>query len=313
MIALLCILGLLAALMLWLPRRSAADAAAPRLHLRGAPAADAPPPIPRIIWTYWHTPERPQVVRRCLHNWAECNPGYEVRCVSAADLALYVDEQTLPAGFSSLTPARQSDVLRLYFLQRYGGIWLDASIILTRSLDWMRDLQQQNGVDYVGFYLDRYTTQPECPVIDSWCMAAPPGRVFVADWLEEFSGRALSGDVNAYVAAIEARPDRERIVQKIDSPGYMAIHVCAQVVLTRTDPRLCLVRAEDSAYFYQARGRWKRAWLFISLLILRRPAQPPALVKLRGGERRKLEPYLRRGWYSRNSLIGRHLGAEANG
>jgi hypothetical protein len=268
----------------------------------------APAPVPRIIWSYWHAGQPPLVVERCFRNWSDHNPGYSVRCVSAQTLADYVEPQELPAGFGQMPPARQSDVLRLYFLRRYGGIWLDSSIILTRSLDWMIAAQQQSRAEYLGFYLQRYTTHADCPVIDSWCMAAPPASPFVSAWFEEFSRRALAGDVNDYIERVRSMPESERILQNIASPGYMAIHVAAQVVLAGGGAfRLALIRAEDSAYFYQQWSRWKRAGLFASLLLLRTPHRAPALIKLRGGERRKLEPYLRRNFYRADSLAGRHL------
>jgi mannosyltransferase OCH1-like enzyme len=37
----------------------------------------------------------------------------------------------------TLTLAKRSDWVRLELLNRYGGIWLDASTILTESLAWV--------------------------------------------------------------------------------------------------------------------------------------------------------------------------------
>lgn len=271
----------------------------------------APGAIPRIIWSYWHSGEQPEVVRACLRNWAALNPGYEIRVVSAAELSVYVDAAEVPESFHRAPPARQSDWLRLYFLKRYGGIWLDASIILTRSLDWMIEIQSQSGADYVGYYLDRYTLDPERPVMDSWCMAAPAGSAMVVDWFNEMhQGAFILGDV-AYLQALESSGHSARVLQAIANPDYMMIHVTGQNVLHRGGAyRLHLRRAEDCAYFYQAMHgwRWKRLGLYSCLLCLRSPAHAPAMIKLRGGERRKLEPYLKRRLYTQRSLAGRLLG-----
>ncbi|MCU0966036.1 MAG: capsular polysaccharide synthesis protein [Burkholderiaceae bacterium] len=268
--------------------------------------------IPRIIWSYWHGGEQPEVVRACLRNWAALNPGYEIRVVSAADLAVHVDVAEVPDSFHRSPPARQSDWLRLYFLKRYGGIWLDASIILTRSLDWMIEVQSQSGADYVGYYLDRYTLAPERPVMDSWCMAAPAGSALVTDWFNEMhQGAFILGDAG-YLQALENSGQSARVLQAIASPDYMMIHVTGQDVLHRGGAyRLHLRCAEDCAYFYQALHGWrlKRLGLFVCLLYLRSPRHAPAMIKLRGGERRKLEPYLQRRIYTQLSLVGRLLSA----
>lgn len=274
------------------------------------PAPGSIPPIPRIIWAYWHTREQPLVVERCLHSWRQLNPGFAVNMVSAETLFEFVSRDELPQGFAALTPARQSDWLRLYLLRRYGGIWLDASIVLTRSLDWMIDQQTRRQAHFLGFYLDRYTQRPECPVIDSWCLSAPPDSAFVRDWYAEFTEQALTLGDQAYLLQLRSEGISESVLQNIASPDYMVIHVCAQRVLHRGGAyRLSLIRAEDSAYFYQAKGRWKRPLLFLSLLIFKRPLRPPALIKLRGGERRKLETWLRRGWFSRGSMASQLLSS----
>lgn len=283
----------------------------PAVVVYDSTAGDAPDPgrVPRIAWSYWHTDEPPLVVERCLRNWAELNPDFEINLVTRRRLIEFVEKEDFPAAFPNLGPARQSDWLRLYLLHRYGGIWLDASIILTRPLDWMIEAQAKSRAHYAGFFLDRYTVRPDCPVIDSWSMAAPKGSRFVADWLAELSGPALA-ESESYIESLGNPAQRAKVLQHIESPLYMTIHVAAQAVLQRQKGyRLHLIRAEDSAYFFQAwSGRWKRAGFFACLLLFRKGSALPPLIKLRGGERRKLEPYLRRGLFSRASIVGTCLG-----
>lgn len=298
----------LAALAVYLLRPAPDAPAQPRVVRYQTDEAAATGGIPRIIWSYWHSDEQPLVVQRCLANWARHNAHYEIRMVSAATLDRYVPASERPRDFARMSPARQSDWLRLYFLHRDGGIWLDASIILTQSLDWLRDAQARDGAHYVGFYLDRYTTQAQRPIIDSWCMAAPPGSPFIADWLAEFTDKAWALGDAAYLQALHASGEASKLLQNIASPAYMMIHVTAQRVLHQGGAyRLHLIRAEDSAYFYQVASHWRRGLLFATLLLRRAPRTPPPLIKLRGGERRKLEPYLARSGHVRGSIAGQHL------
>lgn len=280
--------------------------AQPRItRLATRPPTELAPAIPRIIWSYWHSAEQPEVVRRCIANWARHNPDYKIHVLSAATLSQHVPAADRPADFDRHSPARQSDWLRLYLLHRHGGIWLDASIILTRSLDWMLHAQQADSADYLGFYLQRYTTRPQCPVIDSWAMAAPAGSPFMADWFAEFSGRAWPLGDAQYLAELHTHDYAAEVLQRIASPDYMMIHVTAQRVLQRGGAyRLHLIRAEDSAYFYQHASRWRRGFFFANLLLRPAPKAPAALIKLRGGERRKLEPYLSSRCIHSKSIFG---------
>lgn len=266
--------------------------------------------VPRVLWSYWHSAELPLVVSQCLENWAHHNPGYAIHLVNAANFSQFVDAADLPSAFARASPARQSDWMRLYLLHRYGGIWLDASIILTRSLDWLIDGQRTHGAEFAGFYLDRYTVRPDDPIIDSWCLAAPEGSRFIADWYRELNDEALRLGDAAYLARLEAEGQLVHLRQNIADPAYLIIHMCAQRVLHRnavSSYRLALTRAEDSAYYYQSLSNWRRPRLYARLLLWRHPLQPAPLIKLRGGERRKLEAYLRHGRYRRDSLVGRQL------
>jgi hypothetical protein len=301
-----------AALLFWLSRPAESSPESPRilLHERG----QAPVPtqaVPRILWSYWIGTHRPLVVQRCLANWTRHCRDWEIRLLGPENLARYVDTAELPPSFGQLTPERQSDWLRLYLLQRHGGVWIDASMILTRSMDWIIDAQRQSHAQYLGFYLQRYTQRPEAPIVDSWCMAAPPDSPFVCAWYREL-GEALAIGDQAYLARLEDGGRLARLRQGIRDPAYLIIHMCGQVVLEREpDYRLQLWLAEDTAYFFQSRSRWRRLRLYRRLLLHPQPARTTPLIKLRGGERKKLEPYLRYRLYRRSSLVGRQLMDDA--
>ena len=95
-------------------------------------------------------------------------------------------------------------------------------------------------------------------------------------------------------------------------PEYLLSHVVAQNVLQNHGAcRFYLTKAEDSAYFYQIKSKWKRRRLYWRLLFLRHPESGPALIKLRGGERNKLEKFLRWKLYRKTSIVGVHLMREA--
>jgi len=276
------------------------------------PAAPAGAAVPRIVWSYWHDDHPPEVVRRCVANWQALNPGYAIHLLNARTVADFLPD--VPAGLSRLGVPKQSDWIRLALLARHGGIWLDSSIILTEPLDWMLHKQQASGAQYLGFYLDRYAAGTDRPLVDSWCMAAPPASAFVQDWLALFRAEVVDGDTEAYLQKLRDEGRFDEVVQKLGSPTYHTVHVCAQDLLQRRPGgwRLLLLRAEDSAYAFQARSRWKRRRLYLHLLLNPVPVPNTPLIKLRGGERRKLESYLRHKIFRTRSIVGRYLYRSAD-
>lgn len=307
LLACACVLLAIAG-MLWLRRPVESTPLQPvSILLEGAGPIANDARIPRRLWSYWHDDQVPLVVHRCLQNWRRQCAGWEIELVLGSTLHRHVDPADLPDGFDRLAPARRSDWLRLYLLARHGGVWIDASTILTESLDWLVEAQAATRAEYLGYYLDGFCVAGRTPVLDSWCMAAPPGMPFVQAWLAELC-RALRAGDDAYLAALRRDGRYERLVQRISRPAYLIVHICAQAVLDDGRPyRLLLWRAEDTAYFLQRVSHWRRLRLYRRLLAHPAPARPPRLLKLRGGERNKLEGYFAHHLYRKDSIVGRYL------
>ena len=243
--------------------------------------------IPKILWTYWNQPEPDAFVRQCLQNWRRHCPNHALRLVHPGNLHEHVTPSDLPASFAALHPTKQSDWLRLYLVHRFGGYWLDSTTVLTRSLDWMDALHQRHRAGFTGFYLDGFTHDPSHPVVESWAFGAPPDAPFMAAWQREFHHALIEVGPTAYLARLRQSENAAAVFQGIRDPEYLLIHVTAQQVLRRAnDFRLTLLRAEDTAFFYQRALWWKWYLLYPKLCLVTTQAQPAPLIKLRGGERR---------------------------
>jgi hypothetical protein len=279
--------------------------------LPGVPAAPHPRAIPPILWAYWSGGTPPLLVERCFVQWRRLHPGFEVRILDADTVRHYVPD--IPPALASAAIAKQSDWLRLELLRRYGGIWLDASTILTAPLDWVLAEQARTGADYLGYYLERFTTVPERPVVESWFMAAPAGSPFIEDLQREFTDEVITRTGQGYIDHLRAQGLYEQVCQRIEPPDYLSIHLAMQVVLLRGGAyRLLLAKAEDGPFYYHRLGRWGRTALKMRILFARIGTELPAIVKLRAPDRRRLDDYLARGLYLPDSLVGHLLMADAN-
>ncbi|GGB98585.1 hypothetical protein GCM10007205_04870 [Oxalicibacterium flavum] len=270
--------------------------------------SDRPPAgeIPSVIWAYWNGAQPPLLIQRCFENWRRFNPDFRICILNDETLPQYLPE--VAAHLGRIPVAKRSDWIRLELLYRHGGIWLDASTILTESLEWVGRRQLEAGADFVGYYLEQYTTRTTSPVVESWFMAAPAGSAFIGDALREFVAAAIPRSGAEYVAYLRERGSYDQLRQNIDIPEYLSIHLAMQVVLQGGGRyRLCLGKAEDGPYALHVLGKWGRTPLKIRLFFSRVRGELPSLIKLRSPDRKRLDQYLLRQLYVKDSIADRFL------
>lgn len=108
---------------------------------------------PKIIWQFWYQGfnQAPPIVKCCLLNtqkFAE-QYGYRYVLLEESNLSYYLDlnpiiRKKLNKGF---TITSLSDLIRGKLLYLFGGIWLDATLLITGDFDSI--LQQSNRILYV--------------------------------------------------------------------------------------------------------------------------------------------------------------------
>lgn len=108
----------------------------------------------KIIWQYWaqgFDSDLPEVVRVCLASVERFKGDYEIIRLSDETIADYVDLpefvwQKRGHGFSV---TGFSNVLRLALLYLYGGVWIDATVLLTKTIP-----DKYSGYDFFMYRRD---------------------------------------------------------------------------------------------------------------------------------------------------------------
>ena len=105
-----------------------------------------------IIWSFWEG-QPPDVVLRCFESIRIHNTERPFIVVSRATLPKFLDTSDFPLSHGKQgTPDSFSKVqyladwVRLTLLEKYGGIWLDASVICTSSVD--RWIVEEDAIVY---------------------------------------------------------------------------------------------------------------------------------------------------------------------
>lgn len=131
------------------------------------------------VWTYWHSSYQPKIVKRCIKNWKTVGSCTDVRVLNRNTVLKWIPEETM-AEFSSITnnEANKSDLIRLYLLHRYGGIWMDASVFANRKLSsWV-----PKGDTVFCFKADRFSKK-NVTCLENFFIKAKPGDKLIKDWL----------------------------------------------------------------------------------------------------------------------------------
>ena len=104
-------------------------------HQRSEAESRGEPAVPKIVWSAWlqGMDNAPELVKACLASQKKHMGGYEFRVL---DLNSYRQWVELPEYVvkkyrnGQMPPAAFSDLIRLAVLKKYGGVWMDATVLL---------------------------------------------------------------------------------------------------------------------------------------------------------------------------------------
>ncbi|KAJ3209131.1 hypothetical protein HDU67_006374 [Dinochytrium kinnereticum] len=248
------------------PRQSPSPQPSPSFPLPETPAlqldlthqASTKRSIPKLIWTYWDTLDSeplPWMISAMIRGWRHQNPSYTVVVLRPSKLSEHI-HVPLPATFFSptTTPQQRATWVRLAVLFKHGGIWVDASMIITGSLD---ALVQGGGKEAFAFRLEAFSRDtvagPKMPVYETYFVATVPGGSWIKAWFDEYS---LVFDVFEcsdryldYLKAVYGEEMYEKIIQKINDPSYLKLTVASQKVLVQRLANIGNTTADDSTGF----------------------------------------------------------------
>ncbi|CAK9052026.1 unnamed protein product [Durusdinium trenchii] len=125
--------------------------------------------VPPIMWTYWEQgwEDAPLLCQACAKSWEGMNPHLSLQKISGADLPDLLPELCYKTRFWELPAGQRSDLVRLSLLEKFGGLWVDATLFCTSPvMPWLSALKQADTSE--GSSLSSSGT-PKCgPMTPSW-------------------------------------------------------------------------------------------------------------------------------------------------
>lgn len=113
-------------------------------------------PYVKILWMYWEQGienildyKNGKYNKMCFDGWKKLNPDWDIRILNKKTSLKYIPELS---NFDHLTMQSRADLLRIKLLEKYGGVWADASTLPMKPLTgWIESCD--NGT---GIFLYRY-------------------------------------------------------------------------------------------------------------------------------------------------------------
>lgn len=155
-----------------------------------------------FVWTFWEGTPSP-LVDICLERIDKsCEEGsthsvkYTHIHLSSKNLKEYLEDIDSFSCYAEGKSALKSDVIRLYLLKKYGGLWLDCSIFVLRSMD---EIFPENDLNcFQAFFNPANYKETEdkydFPIIETSAMYSPPNFPLVNDWFNETVSLEKCGD-----------------------------------------------------------------------------------------------------------------------
>lgn len=109
--------------------------------------------IPKTIFLYWNKgiQNAPYVVKTCIESIKYYSHTYHIEIIDDSNIGKYV--QLPEFVFQKNFPIQlKADILRTLLLHKYGGIWLDATLMLNISLsEWLDDLLDRDFFTFFNY------------------------------------------------------------------------------------------------------------------------------------------------------------------
>lgn len=166
------------------------------------------------IWIYWNSPlpEAPEIVRLSVQSWINFNPEYEVIVLNdeVLESKLGFDFNAIFEIFNiRLTLANKADLLRLYLLSRYGGIWADATTFCVKPLSiWLPGIASEN--EFFTFRQNKVRSRP----IEVWFIYADQGSPIIKRTLDMFIDYLSRERINAIYVSNSKKKMRKLGIEK---------------------------------------------------------------------------------------------------
>lgn len=132
--------------------------------------------IPKKIWLFWDNPNNiPWIVKFNIYKIKKNNSDFDLIIINKKNYKEYVDLSMFNLTEKMFnTPQYFSDLLRIFLLSKYGGVWVDSTLIIWKNLKNLI-----GNEDELIFFQNKHNSRRGTLALESWFIAAVPNHVFI--------------------------------------------------------------------------------------------------------------------------------------
>lgn len=209
--------------------------------------------LPKKIWTYWNDVNIPENISKILnYNKNKLEPEWEINLLNDNNLNQYIDINKFPEKYNNLGVQHKADLIRLMLLEKYGGVWMDATVVINSKDEFNKlyDNTVAKKSEFTGFTLhNKNDSFKYHQYIENWFIMAPENSKFIRLLLKEYI-TAINMEFEKYGKYIIDEL-KINIGDEIKNFGnYLTQHKCIQTVIQKYDgePNILLYKSEDSMF-----------------------------------------------------------------
>lgn len=142
--------------------------------------------IPKTIWFFWEQglDNAPYIVKKCYASWKKYNQNWDLILLDGKNICDYLPNlsQVIAknAKFLEKRKALYADIVRINLLNKYGGVWVDATCFCCQPLEkWL------GKYSYSGFFAFRNIHKDR--LIESWFIVSSPNSIITNKWCKEIN------------------------------------------------------------------------------------------------------------------------------
>lgn len=153
--------------------------------------------IPKIIhYTWFSNDKMPSNTIECINTWKQFMPDYELRLWDMKALQ-EIDSEYLQEALEAKKWACAADLVRLYAVYHYGGIYMDTDVKVFKSFDPLLHHRVFIGKE-TSIHIDWERAQ----YLSAHCFGAEKGHPYIKNCLDYFK------DIHFKISKIESFPVR---------------------------------------------------------------------------------------------------------
>lgn len=202
--------------------------------------------IPNVIWTFWDG-EEPELVKKCIGSWKKYNPEYKIIVLNKNNLKDYLSDDINSIPHTEDFIQRYADFVRVNVVKKYGGIWMDASIICQAPLIWIHDIQNSEGTEYICYYRDGFSNdefRKKAPIMENWFFASVKESKYITDLYKEMIRFSSIPKVSDYLDQLrEEKIDFQNLPP--ERYDYLVMYLIGSAVLQRNKYNITLLKSDD--------------------------------------------------------------------